>query len=197
VTNAQYKIFAEVEKTGWKADAPDDHPAVNVSWEEAIAYCRWLDEQVKGQLPVGYEIRLPTEAEWEKAARGPYGNEWPWGNEWDAKKCNSSEGGPGRTTAVGAYSAVGGDSPYGVADMAGNVWEWCWDWYAEDEYRKRTGKEGKDPVGPKKGSYHVLRGGAFLNSRAVARCAYRGGNLLLNRNDNVGWRVVAALPVSR
>lgn len=197
VTNAQYKIFAEAQKTGWKTDVPDDHPAVNVSWEEAVAYCRWLNEQVKGQLPDGYEIRLPTEAEWEKAARGPYGNEWPWGNEWDAKKCNSSEGGPGRTTAVGAYSAVGGDSPYGVADMAGNVWEWCLDWYAKDEYKKRAGKEVRDPSGPNKGDYYVLRGGAFDLSQAFARCASRSGGLPVGRSDPLGFRVVAALPVSR
>jgi len=197
VTNAQYKIFAEAQKTGWKTHKPDDHPAVNVSWEEAVAYCHWLTEQLKGQLPEGHVVRLPTEAEWEKAARGPYGNEWPWGNEWDAKKCNSSEGGPGGTTPVGQYSELGGDSPYGVADMAGNVWEWCWDWYAADDYRKRAGKEVKDPSGPQKGAARVLRGGAFGDSQAFVRCACRDKDFLNYRVVYVGWRVVAALPVSR
>lgn len=192
VTNAQYTIFAEAQKTGWKTDAPDDHPAVNVSWENAVAYCQWLNEQVKGQLPEGHVVRLPTEAEWEKAARGPYGNEWPWGNEWNANKCNSSEGGPGRITPVGAYSSVGGDSPYGVADMAGNVWEWCADWFDEKEYQRRAGKTVKDPTGPQKGGGRVVRGGAFNGLARGVRCARRFSHDPLVRLRLVGFRVVVA-----
>jgi hypothetical protein len=88
-----------------------------------MAYCEWFNETFQSELG-GLLLRLPREAEWEKAARGAYGNEWPWGNEFDPNKCNSVEGGKGGTTPVGSYSSAGGDSPYGCADMVGNVWEW-------------------------------------------------------------------------
>jgi formylglycine-generating enzyme required for sulfatase activity len=197
VTNAQYRLFAEAEKTGWKTAAPDDHPAVNVSWDDAAAFCKWWMVWHKAELSPDIEIRLPTEAEWEKAARGEYGNEYPWGNEWDANKCNTGEGGPGTTTPAGAYSAAGGDSPYGAADMAGNVWEWCADWFDEKEYQRRAGKEVKDPTGPAKGQTHLLRGGAWNFNRGFARCAARYGGNPDNRNVTLGFRVVAASPVSR
>jgi formylglycine-generating enzyme required for sulfatase activity len=95
----------------------DDYPVVGVSWFEAVAYCRWLTAQT------GIPFRLPTEAEWEKAARGPDGRIWPWGNIWEDGRCNSKEAGKERTTPVGSFPD--GASPYGVLDMAGNVWEWC------------------------------------------------------------------------
>ena len=100
-----------------------DHPVVQVSWHDGVEYAQWLNQKLRAEIG-NLEIRLPTEAEWEKAARGEYGNEWPWGNELGPARCNSAEGGTGDTTPVGAYSPQG-DSPYGVADMAGNVWEWC------------------------------------------------------------------------
>ncbi|WP_141508656.1 formylglycine-generating enzyme family protein, partial [Candidatus Chloroploca asiatica] len=93
------------------------HPVVGVSWFEAVAYCRWLSAQT------GHAFRLPTEAEWEKAARGLDGRIWPWGNAWETGRCNSNEAGHKRTTSVGQYPT--GASSYGVLDMAGNVWEWC------------------------------------------------------------------------
>src|SRR5262245_31162443 len=130
VTNRQFCKF--VAATGYRGtEQPsrvglEDHPVVQVSWHDARAYCEWLTEKMRQQeeLKPDERVRLPTEAEWEKAARGEAGNEWPWGNEWDASKCNSYESGLGKTTPVGHYSPAG-DSPYGVADMAGNVWEWC------------------------------------------------------------------------
>lgn len=90
-----------------------DHPVVQVSWYDAIEYCKWLDQVVHGQVG-DWTIRLPTEAEWEKAARGQHGNVWPWGDKFDPAKCNSSEGRRGGTTPVGAYSPQG-DSPCGAA----------------------------------------------------------------------------------
>ncbi len=159
-----------------------DHPVVGVSWYEAVAYCRWLSEVV------GQEFRLPTEAEWEKAARGEHGREWPWGNEFDPQKANTNEGGPRRTTPVGQYSPDG-DSPYGAADMAGNVWEWCQDWFAKDYYQRSP---SENPPGPETGGSRVLRGGSWLYAQPSARCACRHGNSPGDRSINVGFRVAAS-----
>jgi formylglycine-generating enzyme required for sulfatase activity len=183
------------EPSGWKGrnfpNGKGNHPVVNVSWQDADDYCKWLS-RITGQT-----YKMPSEAQWEKAARGTDGRKYPWGNEWDAKKCNTRDGGPGTTTPVGAYSAAGGDSPYGVADMAGNVWEWCADWYDEKEYSRRKDKEVKDPLGPAKGSLHPLRGGAWGNLPVDARCAFRNWGVPVIRTGYIGFRVVAASPVSR
>lgn len=123
VTNAEYAEFVadagrETPKH-WRGDRPPEelvsHPVVYVTWEDALAYVDWLRERT------GQPYRLPTEAEWEKAARGQDGRQWPWGNDWDPAKANCKPGGPGRTTPVGQYSP-GGDSAYDCADTAGNVW---------------------------------------------------------------------------
>ena len=129
VTNAQYRAF--VVATGhsppghWKGDempaGEENHPVVEVNWEDAVAFCGWASEVT------GEQIRLPTEAEWEKGARGTDGRRYPWGNEWQEGRCNTAEAGVGDTTAVGRYQ--GGVSPYGAHDMAGNVWEWTDSWY--------------------------------------------------------------------
>ena len=144
---------------------------VNVSWEDATAYCKWLSEKTKKNY------RLPTEAEWEKAARGKDGRVYPWGNDFDPKKANTSESNIGDTTDVGRFSnsdlTLSGDSPYGCADMVGKVGEWCNDWLKEDEYKERAGKNTKNPHGPEKGQYRVLRGGSFNDSHGDARCADR------------------------
>ena len=161
-----------------------DHPAVGVSWKDAMEYCQWRDRLTKGKLPEGYCLRLPTEAEWEKAARGADGREWPWGNEFDKNKCNSLEGGIGGTTPVGLYSPQG-DSPYGCADMAGNVWEWTHSLYKPYPYRADDGREDGTASGSR-----VLRGGSFKASGRSVRAVYRGGNII----DSVlmGFRVVVA-----
>jgi len=148
------------------------HPVVGINWFEAMVYCQWLNEQLHvpgstfqvqrdGRKEVwnveleAWNIRLPTEAEWEKAARGADGRRWPWGNEFDPQRCNSSEGGKGTTTPVGAYSPAG-DSPYGVADMAGNVWEWCRSIYKPYPYQADDGREDLQAAGTR-----VLRGGSW------------------------------------
>ncbi len=199
LTNEQYAEYLDKKKhpvSDWQKKK--DHPVVNVSWNDAIAYCKWFNETFKSEL-VGAShdspllLRLPTEAEWEKAARGAYGNEWPWGNEFDPNKCNSSEGKKGGTTPVGAYSSLGGDSPYGCADMVGNVWEWCNDWFSDSEYKNRSATVS-DPKGPQKGSRRVLRGGSFDFDRHDARCAYRYNRKPDNRFNGLGFRVCASSP---
>jgi formylglycine-generating enzyme required for sulfatase activity len=136
-----------------------DHPVVGVSWYEAYAYCWWLSAQV------GYEVKLPTEAEWEKAARGTDGRIYPWGNEFDVSKCNTKRIGISRTTPVGKYSSQG-DSPYGCTDMIGNVAEWCLTKWQEGYYISEDNTTtGQNP--------RVLRGGSFDFKEKRARAAAR------------------------
>ena len=195
MTNEQYAQYLGKEihpVKDWQKRK--DHPVVNVSWEDAIGYCKWFNETFKSDLS-DMLLRLPTEAEWEKAARGAYGNEWPWGNEFDKNKCNSRAGGKGDTTPVGTYSSVGGDSPYGCADMVGNVWEWCGDWYDDAEYIKYAGKTVVDPRGPRMGFSRVLRGGSFINSRRFARCASRNYSNPTGTGRVTSFRLIAS-PIS-
>ncbi|MBN1285366.1 MAG: SUMF1/EgtB/PvdO family nonheme iron enzyme [Anaerolineae bacterium] len=156
-----------------------DHPANGISWYEAYAYCKWLSEQL------GYEVRLPTESEWEKAARGTDGRIYPWGDTFDKNKCNVYESKIGTTTPVGKYSPAGGDSPYGCADMAGNVWEWCLTKWRKDY------SIGEDNI-TKGDLARVLRGGSFRYYEWNARAADRLRDF--PRNFSGGLR--AASPIS-
>ncbi len=194
LTNEQYAEFLGKKKhpvSDWQKKK--DHPVVSVSWNDAMEYCTWFNETFKSDLG-GLLLRLPSEAEWEKAARGAYGNEWPWGNEFDPNKCNSREGTKGGTTPVGVYSSLGGDSPYGCADMVGNVWEWCNDWFNDSEYKSRASAPVLNPKGPQQGSSRVLRGGSFVNDRNLARCACRYSYDPDNRDGNLGFRVCVSSP---
>ena len=192
VTNAQYAAF--VQATGhdpprhWKGGKPpggkEDHPVVCVSWHDAVAYCRWLTEVT------GKPYFLPSEAEWEKGARGSDGRIYPWGNQWDAERCNSREGGKGDTTPVGAYP--GGASPYGLLDMAGNVWEWTRSVYKGYPYNPNDGREGLVAEGPR-----VLRGGSwFFIGERNARCSFRPDAHPSGFVDCVGLRVVGFAALS-
>jgi len=189
VTNAQFQKFVEetnyvtdAEREGWgycwegtptwpqiagvnwrspfrKGDSiagKSDHPVIQVSYNDALAYARWAGK------------RLPTEAEWEKAARGTDGRMYPWGDAWDANNVNSREGGPRSTLPVG--SRPGGASPYGAHDMGGNVWEWVADWYHPRFY---LWTPYRNPTGIAVGEHRVLRGGSWLNTREWVRCAHR------------------------
>ncbi len=139
-----------------------DHPVVLVSWSDADAYCQWAGKH------------LPSEAQWEKAARGTlagseHGRRYAWGDEFDSAKANINESGLGDTTPVGSFSPQG-DSPYGASDMTGNVWEWVADWYASDYYSQAI---PANPPGPATGTYKVLRGGSWPFDEVYARTAFR------------------------
>ena len=157
-------------------------PVVGVNWYEAAAYASWLSEKT------GKNYRLPTEAEWEKAARGTDGREYPWGNEFDKNNCNSKECGLGRTSPVGIF--IKGESPFGCLDMAGNVYEWCFDWF-DGGYYKKSPK--KNPQGPKTGSGRVLRGGCWFGVSSLCRASSRYRLNPVNRARLVGFRLVRPL----
>jgi len=172
VTNAQYAAFVLAgggkAPPHWRNNRPPqnklDHPVVNVSWEDAVAYCAWLGRQT------GQKIGLPTEAHWEKAARGTDGRIYPWGiQKPDAQRCNYYGSKVGDTTPVGRYSPAG-DSPYGCVDMAGNVFEWCADWFDASYYAKSP---ASDPSGLASGEYRVVRGGSWYNNTRNVRAAIR------------------------
>ncbi|MEW6668488.1 MAG: SUMF1/EgtB/PvdO family nonheme iron enzyme [Thermodesulfobacteriota bacterium] len=209
VTVAQFRSF--VEKSGHKSTDKDrlkgieNHPVVLVSWYDGVAYCEWLTKQfreskntpewIKTLLQQKWIVRLPTEAEWEKAARGTDGRSFPWGNETDPRRANYGETGIGATSAVGCFQK--GVSPYGVLDMAGNVLEWTQSLWGKDFQKP----EFKYPYDPDDGRENlkagdevlrVLRGGAFLGDQWFVRCAYRVRLDPDNRFDFIGFRVVLA-----
>jgi len=137
----------------------------------------------------------PPSLDVEGGAGGGGGRIYPWGDDWDPAKCNTKESGVGDTTPVGQYSPQG-DSPYGCADMAGNAWEWCADWFDEDAYKNQA--DGvKDPQGPEQGIFHVLRGGIYFFDRRSARAACRDLAHPIAIDPGGGFRVaVGASPIS-
>ncbi|MBN8582017.1 MAG: SUMF1/EgtB/PvdO family nonheme iron enzyme [Anaerolineae bacterium] len=188
VTNELYSTFTKANEIkhpveGWEKKLA--HPIVYVKWIDSMEYCKWLNDLLKPDLPVGLIVRLPTEAEWEKAARGVDGRTYPWGDLFDSSKCNTSAGGRrGGTTPVGAYSPYG-DSPYGCADMAGNVWEWTHSLKKEYPYSFDDNREYEKISVP-----HVLRGGSFFVNEVGAHCAYRSEGDLMYFHGYAGFRVV-------
>jgi len=210
VTNAQYQQF--IEATGYRAPLfwkegrfpveQADHPVVGVSFQDTATFCRWAKEIS------GLAIRLPSEPEWEKAARGADGRIYPWGDQWESKFANTYELKIGATTPVGKFSPEG-DSPYGVAEMAGNVQQWTASLFDQYPYNPDDGREiyvynlDSSTLLPK---FHdtggtmivtsgeaatgktVLRGGSWRETYQISRCAYRGWAPPMHRSDDTGFR---------
>jgi formylglycine-generating enzyme required for sulfatase activity len=195
VTNGQYAMFVAV--TGhrapdhWHGNQPPtdlrNHPVVYVTWHDAVDYCVWLSQAL------GREMRLPTEAEWERAARHTDGWIYPWGNEFDAQRCNMAETGIGGTSPVGIFP--NGDAVCGASDMAGNVWEWTsslWGKGGELEFGyPYDPNDGRENLNAPDSVARVLRGGSFRDGAQLVRCACRYGYDPDSRAVSVGFRVVS------
>ncbi|MBI1765307.1 MAG: SUMF1/EgtB/PvdO family nonheme iron enzyme [Acidobacteria bacterium] len=209
ITYAQFRCFAEDNGYGderwWDGLAADDddrtpaeqsfkfdnHPRDTVNWYEAIAFCRWLSWRKGGGYDLQqideWKVRLPTEFEWEKAARGTDGRLYPYGNDFDASKGNVDKTGIGQTSAVGIFPD--GMSFYEVEEMSGNVWEWCLSDYNKPQRDARKEKLDTDNT-------RVLRGGSWFFNVDNARSVYRYFSQPGGRNGDPGFRVVVVRPPS-
>ncbi|MBK7673655.1 MAG: SUMF1/EgtB/PvdO family nonheme iron enzyme [Candidatus Accumulibacter sp.] len=177
---ARYPAGRQSEPSYWNDPAYNDasQPVVGVCWYEARAYCAWLSAQT-GQL-----WRLPSEAEWEAAARGREGRRYAWGDDFDASRCNSFESHVRGTTSIGVFPA--GDTPQGLADLSGNVWEWTTTAYESYPYAADSRRESPDRADARR----VVRGGSWFFPRDGARCAYRLDLDPGARDGDLGLRLV-------
>ena len=195
VTNVQYQTFLlngyenriwwhysndayEFRLKAQSADIGDeDCPYVNVSWYDAIAFCRWLSDKLEDKVA----ITLPTEMQWQGAAQGDDNRAYPWGNEFDKNRCNTLESDIGKPTFVTRYQ--NGSSPYGVQDMSGNVWEWCLNDYRTPRY---TNTHDLKPC--------TLRGGSWSDDFEAAKVTSRISQPQNFKSDFVGFRLAYKLP---
>jgi toxoflavin biosynthesis protein ToxD len=189
VTNADYHSF--VSDAGYRLprnwigftfrEDTEDHPVVGVSKIDAEAFIEWLNQKT------GMKYKLPTEAEWERSARGSDGRIYPWGNTFDPWRCNTAESVKKGTTPVGFYSPSG-DSVCGAADMVGNVWEWTQSLFVQYPYLPNGNKGEGKTVGR-----YVVRGGAWYYTRKLARCSAREGILANHLSPSIGFRLARSL----
>ncbi len=217
VTNAQYKIFCDLTghsypQEGGNNQPPQDYlvnypeyPVVGISWYDAIKYCNWLSEK-KGYTacydttnwsydPTKDGYHLPTEAQWERAARGNLDKKkYPWGDEEPGTRCNYQsyqgilEGEMANFSDNRGTLPVGKFQPNGLMlyDMAGNVWEWCNDWYQKNYYQSSP---DENPLGPETGSEKVIRGGAWNTSESYLGCATRYSFRQNEKSYDIGFRI--------
>jgi hypothetical protein len=196
VTNIQFQAFIDAQDGYSKADwwqgmaenanngpekprwAESNHPRDTVSWYEAVAFCRWMSRRL------GFEVRLPTEMEWQQAATGGNPkNVYPWGGEWHELQCNTVESGLNHTTAVGLYPS--GASAQGILDLSGNLWEWCLNKF----------NQPADLILVDSNESRVLRGGSCLNYQEDAHLDYRDYAHPSGRYEGYGFRVLCASPI--
>lgn len=209
-TVAQFRAFVDdsgfVPGNGDCLSGPDDHPVVWVNWYEAMAYCDWLNGKL-AEVPAGspasalasqiasgrLRASLPSEAEWEKAARGDSGYQYPWGNRIDPSLANYKESGVGTTVPVGNYP--GNVSPYGVFDMSGNAWNWLRTVWgpSEDEPAYSLpydANDGREDLSAPADMLRGMRGGAFTVEAERAKSTFRDGVPPDSRDDADGFRIV-------
>jgi formylglycine-generating enzyme required for sulfatase activity len=192
VTVGQFATFAAT--TGWTGDgqalvAPRDHPVTHVSWTDALAYCRWLETTLQAspavpaaiaeRLRAGWRVTLPSEAQWEKAARGADRRAYPWGDAPRAERGNFAGTG---TTPVGRFACP--ECPYGLADMSGNVWEWTRSPYQPYPYDETDDRTRLDPD-----ALWVIRGGHFGDPARLVRTSARGAAEPGARRAFIGFRL--------
>ena len=200
VTEGEYELFIRANGNyrcpdHWRHNRPPEgktnHPVTNVSWEDANQYCKWLTVMAHNErfIPLEKVVRLPTEAEWEKAMRWDEQESasrlYPWGNQWVGNLCNSIETGLGSTSSVGIFEE--GNSPYDLCDGVGNVFEWCNSLEKEYPYKIDDGREMQTVSG-----FRVVRGGSWNTTELFANCIKRGWLPQTSKTSNFGFRVVVA-----
>lgn len=202
VFNVPKSEWEKVKGASWRHPlGPDStykdflkHPVISVCFYDVLAYFEWLNKQFGGELPKGYRFSLPNEVEWEKAARGERGVRFPWGDEFDPELCSYHDLSENvGTSPVGTYSPKG-DSCFGAADMAGNVWDWTRTLWGEDKntpeytYPYVPG-DGRENLDAGEQYYRIIRGGSFKNIEEALRSACRDLDPPKYSLNNLGFRV--------
>ena len=196
--------WEKIEGASWKQplgastslETIGNHPVVQVCWYDARAYCEWLNINFIQNLPAGWQFRLPSEAEWEKAARGPNGREWPWGKTFDPALCNSREEGQVRTIPIGTHSPQA-DSKFGASDMSGNIWEWTITLWGNDRDTPTfvypyNPLDGREHLGAGDDYFRIIRGGSYKDDIRGVRSACRDLDPPRYSLSNLGFRVFIA-----